>query len=195
MQLNPPTLASRPAVRLFQVARLSHAIEQYFLKQPVKTVKAIFGAMTDKNIEGILKEFGFVEEWLLCGLESERAESASKLAESLDYVGVLAVEFFQMGQTLLVNEIAPRVHNSGHWSIEGAATSQFENHIRAICGLPLGDTATVAPRVEMRNIVGKGAKAAHDMLAEPNLHLHLYGKKQARDGRKMGHATKLGWDS
>jgi 5-(carboxyamino)imidazole ribonucleotide synthase len=88
--------------------------------------------------------------------------------------------------------MAPRVHNSGHWTIEGAATSQFENHIRAVCGLPLGDTATRFAQVEMRNIVGEDALTAHSMLAEPGApHLHLYGKREARAGRKMGHVTRV----
>jgi 5-(carboxyamino)imidazole ribonucleotide synthase len=91
------------------------------------------------------------------------------------------------------NEMAPRVHNSGHWTIEGAATSQFENHIRAICGLPLGSTATRFERIEMRNIVGADALSAQAILGEDGeAHLHLYGKKEAREGRKMGHVTRVG---
>ena len=99
------------------------------------------------------------------------------------------------------NEIAPRVHNSGHWTIEGAITSQFENHIRAICGLPLGDTTLIAKGVEMRNIIGAnqtgpktGKWAAEDwdkILSDPANHLHLYGKAASRPGRKMGHVTRL----
>ncbi|MXO91312.1 5-(carboxyamino)imidazole ribonucleotide synthase [Pontixanthobacter aquaemixtae] len=120
---------------------------------------------------------------------------AAAVAQALNYVGVLTCEFFATANGPIFNEMAPRVHNSGHWTIEGAATSQFENHIRAIAGLPLGDTATIAPRVEMRNIIGKDVHTAQEMLSEASMHLHLYGKRQARDGRKMGHATKLVWDS
>ena len=87
--------------------------------------------------------------------------------------------------------MAPRVHNSGHWTIEGALTSQFENHIRAICGLPLGATDLIVPRVEMRNLVGGSANDWRDILADPSAHLHLYGKDEARPGRKMGHVTRL----
>jgi 5-(carboxyamino)imidazole ribonucleotide synthase len=87
------------------------------------------------------------------------------------------------------NEIAPRVHNSGHWTIEGAATSQFENHIRAVAGLPLGDTATIVSRAEMDNLIGDISNA-HAVLADPAAHLHLYGKSEAREGRKMGHVTR-----
>lgn len=116
---------------------------------------------------------------------------ARQCADALHYVGVLTLEFFATAQGPVFNEMAPRVHNSGHWTIEGAATSQFENHIRAICGLPLGDTATVADEVVMENIVGKDASTAHQRLSETDTHLHLYGKSKARDGRKMGHLTRL----
>ena len=118
---------------------------------------------------------------------------AAKTANALGYVGVLTLEFFATTQGPVFNEMAPRVHNSGHWTIEGAATSQFENHIRAICGLPLGVTKTRFEAIEMRNIVGEDALKAHAILAEPGEpHLHLYGKAEAREGRKMGHVTRVG---
>jgi 5-(carboxyamino)imidazole ribonucleotide synthase len=118
---------------------------------------------------------------------------AAKVAEGLGYVGVLTLEFFATRDGPLFNEMAPRVHNSGHWTIEGAATSQFENHIRAICGLPLGATKTRFASIDMRNIVGEDALTAHRILAEPGEpHLHLYGKREARAGRKMGHVTRVG---
>jgi 5-(carboxyamino)imidazole ribonucleotide synthase len=118
---------------------------------------------------------------------------AAKVADALGYVGVLTLEFFATRQGPIFNEMAPRVHNSGHWTIEGAATSQFENHIRAIAGLPLGGTATRFAAIEMRNIVGEQALSAHQILAEPGEpHLHLYGKREARAGRKMGHVTRVG---
>ena len=117
---------------------------------------------------------------------------AGKIAAALGYVGVLACEFFATEAGPVFNEMAPRVHNSGHWTIEGAATSQFENHVRAICGLPLGDTATVASRVSMENLIGAQVERAAEILAEPGAHLHLYGKDEAREGRKMGHVTRLG---
>ncbi len=120
-------------------------------------------------------------------------ELAARVAEALGYVGVLTLEFFATRHGPVFNEMAPRVHNSGHWTIEGAATSQFENHIRAICGLPLGNTATRFASVEMRNIVGEEALGAHAILAEGGEpHLHLYGKAEAREGRKMGHVTRVG---
>ena len=116
---------------------------------------------------------------------------ARRVADALDYVGVMALEFFAVGDEALFNEMAPRVHNSGHWTIEGARTSQFENHIRAICGLPLGATDRSASRIEMRNLIGEDVDSWREILADRNAHLHLYGKKDARMGRKMGHVTRL----
>jgi 5-(carboxyamino)imidazole ribonucleotide synthase len=118
-------------------------------------------------------------------------ELAAKVALSLGYVGVMALEFFATAEGPVFNEMAPRVHNSGHWSIEGALTSQFENHVRAICGLPLGDCRLTAPHVEMRNLIGSEAHDWDTILADPANHLHLYGKAAALPGRKMGHVTRL----
>jgi 5-(carboxyamino)imidazole ribonucleotide synthase len=108
------------------------------------------------------------------------------LLEELDYVGVLALELFDVGGRLLANEFAPRVHNSGHWTIDGAATSQFENHLRAILGLPLGATHALAP-CAMVNLVGTAAPLA-ELVALRGAHVHLYGKAP-REGRKLGHVT------
>ncbi|HMJ93549.1 MAG TPA: 5-(carboxyamino)imidazole ribonucleotide synthase [Allosphingosinicella sp.] len=116
---------------------------------------------------------------------------ARKVAEALDYVGLLTLEFFATAEGPVFNEMAPRVHNSGHWTIEGALTSQFENHIRAICGLPLGATDLVVPRVEMRNLIGDDVDGWREILTDPSAHLHLYGKGEGRPGRKMGHVTRL----
>lgn len=127
---------------------------------------------------------------VLAQVEEARA-LAAKVAEGLGYVGVAAFEFFATADGPVFNEMAPRVHNSGHWTIEGAVTSQFENHIRAICGLPLGDTRLAAAKVEMRNIIGEAAEDWAAILADPANHLHLYGKGAARPGRKMGHVTRL----
>lgn len=109
-----------------------------------------------------------------------------RLLEALDYVGVLALELFQVGDSLLANEYAPRVHNSGHWTIEGAVTSQFENHLRAVAGLPLGVTAARGPAA-MVNFVGQ-TPTSRDVLAVTGAHLHIYGKRPA-PGRKLGHVT------
>ncbi|MDP3876300.1 MAG: 5-(carboxyamino)imidazole ribonucleotide synthase [Methylobacter sp.] len=117
----------------------------------------------------------------------QQAESyVSRLLEALDYVGVLALELFEINGQLLVNEFAPRVHNSGHWTIEGAETSQFENHLRAILDLPLGSTRAVG-KSAMVNFIG-GLPETEELLAIPHAHLHLYDKAP-RKGRKVAHAT------
>jgi 5-(carboxyamino)imidazole ribonucleotide synthase len=119
-------------------------------------------------------------------LAAEAVEYARRVANALDYVGVFALELFVRDGALLANEMAPRVHNSGHWTIEGAETSQFENHLRAVLGLPLGSTAMVGHAC-MLNWIGALPDAA-GVLADPNGHWHDYGKSP-RDGRKVGHAT------
>jgi 5-(carboxyamino)imidazole ribonucleotide synthase len=113
-------------------------------------------------------------------------DAARRILESLKYVGVLAIEFFEAGGRLLANEMAPRVHNSGHWTIEGAVTSQFENHLRAVLGLPLGSTSST-DHSAMLNLIGELPESS-DVLAVPDAHLHLYGKSP-RPGRKLGHIT------
>ncbi|HSC45661.1 MAG TPA: 5-(carboxyamino)imidazole ribonucleotide synthase [Candidatus Acidoferrum sp.] len=126
---------------------------------------------------------------LAAALQREAEDAARRILEALDYVGVLAVELFECGGRLLANEIAPRVHNSGHWSIEGAVTSQFENHLRAVVGLPLGETR--APGYSaMLNLIGEVPEPA-ELLQVPDAHLHLYGKA-LRPGRKVGHVTLRG---
>ena len=112
--------------------------------------------------------------------------AARRVLESLKYVGVLAIEFFEYQGELLANEMAPRVHNSGHWTIEGAVTSQFENHLRAVLGLPLGSTGP-AGHCAMLNLIGELPESS-EVLAVPDTHLHLYGKSP-RSGRKLGHVT------
>lgn len=119
-------------------------------------------------------------------MEATARDYARRLLERLDYVGVLALELFQRGETLLANEFAPRVHNSGHWTIEGAEVSQFENHLRAVCDLPLGSTAPVGAAA-MINCIGALPDRAQ-ILAIRGGHLHVYGKEE-RAGRKVGHVT------
>ena len=116
--------------------------------------------------------------------------AARAIGEGLGYVGTFAVEFFVVGEDVIVNEIAPRVHNSGHWTLDGAVTCQFEQHIRAIAGWPLGDPRRIA-RVEMLNLVGENTARWEALAAEPVTKIHLYGKAEMRPGRKMGHATRL----
>lgn len=122
-------------------------------------------------------------------------EIAHAIADALDYVGVFAVELFLTRdasgrEDLVVNEIAPRVHNSGHWTDYGAQTSQFEQHVRAVCGWPLGPSGRFG-RVEMRNLIGDEVESWREILADPAARLTLYGKEEARPGRKMGHVTRL----
>jgi 5-(carboxyamino)imidazole ribonucleotide synthase len=119
-------------------------------------------------------------------IQAAAEEAARKVLEALSYVGVLAIEFFECDGELLANEMAPRVHNSGHWTIEGAVTSQFENHLRAINGLPLGSTTPIGASA-MINLIGE-LPDAKQVLAVPAAHLHLYGK-EPRPGRKVGHVT------
>ncbi|MFN3262663.1 MAG: 5-(carboxyamino)imidazole ribonucleotide synthase [Pikeienuella sp.] len=118
-------------------------------------------------------------------------EIAGRILAALDYVGVIGVEFFETAEgRLLVNEIAPRVHNTGHWTIEATATDQFRQHIKAICLWPLGDPSRHADAV-MENLIGDEAGAWARLSAEPGAALHLYGKAEPRPGRKMGHVTRL----
>ncbi len=119
-------------------------------------------------------------------LQQTANEYALRILNALEYVGVLAIEFFQRDGLLIANETAPRVHNSGHWTIEGAATSQFENHLRAVAGWPLGSTATGVSSA-MLNLIGD-APPVESLLAIPGAHLHLYGKAP-RPRRKLGHVT------
>lgn len=116
----------------------------------------------------------------------------SAIGDALDYVGVLTGEFFATDAGPVFNEMAPRVHNSGHWTIEGAVTSQFENHIRAVAGLPLGDTAVPLLPVTMHNLIGAQIEKIPALLADGAAHVHHYGKTEVRDGRKLGHVTWVG---
>ncbi len=116
---------------------------------------------------------------------------AAKILNALDYVGVMGVELFVTAEgALVVNEIAPRVHNSGHWTQNGCAVDQFEQHIRAVAGLPLGDGQRHSD-VTMENLIGDDMLSVADILSEPNAALHLYGKAEAREGRKMGHVNRV----
>ena len=124
------------------------------------------------------------------GVRSKARDLTAMVLESLDYVGVLTVEFFLSAeQGLIANEVAPRVHNSGHWTREACVTGQFEQHIRAVAGWPLGDPSRQLD-AEMVNLIGEDADAWLDHAGEPGTHLTLYGKKEARPGRKMGHLVR-----
>jgi len=144
----------------------------------------------NEHVDGILARSSLPAPAEIAHVWGEAAALTGRIAEQLGHVGVLACEFFVGADGPVFNEMAPRVHNSGHWTIEGAVTSQFATHIRAICGLPLGDTGLMARGVEMDNLIGDDADRWLDILGDPGAHLHLYGK-QTRAGRKMGHVTRL----
>jgi 5-(carboxyamino)imidazole ribonucleotide synthase len=142
---------------------------------------------------GILRR-STVPAGLPLAVDRAAQDLAARIATALDYVGVLGVELFYLGsgaaEPLMVNEIAPRVHNSGHWTMDACAVGQFENHIRAVAGWPLGATARHSDAV-MENLIGHEADDWQRLAAEPDACLHLYGKREARDGRKMGHLNRL----
>ena len=123
-------------------------------------------------------------------LRTDAVLVASRILNALDYVGVMGVELFVTPEGLVVNEIAPRVHNSGHWTQAGCAVDQFEQHIRAIAGWPLGNGARHA-NVVMENLIGDDVARAGRLAAEPGVQVHLYGKAEARPGRKMGHVNRV----
>ena len=165
----------------------------------VDGTEATFPIARNVHVDGVL-----VESVAPAAVESEvaarAAEIGRRLATAMDLVGTLTAELFLLPDgAIVVNELAPRVHNSGHWTIEGAATSQFEQHIRAICGLGLGATAALSPTA-MVNLLGTGPKrSAHLVgveaaMSDPDVHLHLYDKRSVFQGRKMGHVTALGPD-
>jgi 5-(carboxyamino)imidazole ribonucleotide synthase len=148
--------------------------------------EACYPVVQNVHQGGILRLSVAPAPGLAPSLQDQASSYAKRLLERMDYVGVLALELFDVQGQLVANEMAPRVHNSGHWTIEGAETSQFENHLRAIVGLPLGSTASRG-HVAMVNLIGTTPEAAA-VLACPGAHLHLYGKSP-RPGRKLGHIT------
>jgi 5-(carboxyamino)imidazole ribonucleotide synthase len=156
---------------------------------------AAYPVAENVHVDGIL-DLTVVPARLSDELTARATGLALTIADALDYVGVLAVEFFVVDGELLVNEIAPRPHNSGHWTIDVARTSQFAQQVRAVCGASLGDTSLCAGGAAMVNLLGDlwddGEPAWSQVLADPRAALHLYGKSVPRQGRKMGHLTV--WD-
>ena len=153
---------------------------------------AVYDTPENAHRDGILHTSTVPARALILDQAPEAIALAKAVADRLAHVGVLTCEFFATADGPVFNEMAPRVHNSGHWTAEGAACSQFENHIRAICGLPLGSTARTGDRVTMENLIGDEADRWPTLLTEPGAHLHLYGKRDAKPGRKMGHVTRVG---
>ena len=152
-----------------------------------------FDVTENEHRDGILK-ISRVPAKVSEPVAAEARRIATRIAKAFGYVGVLAVEMFVVksgrARTLLVNEIAPRVHNSGHWTIDGATVSQFEQHIRAVAGLPLAKPLRLG-RIEMTNLIGAEVNEAAQWLTVPGASLHLYGKGEARPGRKMAHVTRV----
>ncbi len=156
----------------------------------------LFPVAENRHENGIL-DVSIVPARVPDKLAGQACEMARAVADKLGYVGVMAVEFFVAGGQLMVNEIAPRPHNSGHYTLDACVTDQFEQQVRALCGLPLGDTRLLSP-VAMVNILGErwqnGGPHWDTLLTHPNIKLHLYGKETARPGRKMGHFNVLDAD-
>lgn len=145
----------------------------------------------NSHLDGILRRSELPAGTMVERQAKDAIRIAGGLAEALDHIGVMTTEFFATDSGPLVNEIAPRVHNSGHWTIEGAVTSQFEQHVRAICGLPLGPAGRTSRAVAMDNLIGEDVLGWPELVAEGGAHLHLYGKGEPRPGRKMGHVTRI----
>jgi 5-(carboxyamino)imidazole ribonucleotide synthase len=179
--------AELPGVPLVLEKFVEFTREVSILGVRARTGEMVFYPVIENHHRGGILRLSIAPAPNLTAELQEMAESATrKVLEALEYVGVLCIEFFEVGGKLLANEMAPRVHNSGHWSIEGAVTSQFENHLRAVMGLPLGSTAVMGHSA-MVNLIGELPEAA-EVLKVANVHLHLYGK-EPRPGRKVGHVT------
>jgi 5-(carboxyamino)imidazole ribonucleotide synthase len=193
--------ASLPEVELIAEERvnLRRELAVQVARSPFGQV-AVYPVVETVQRDGICVEVLAPAPNLRKELAVQAQQLAIRLAKELDVVGLLAVELFETDDGILVNELAMRPHNSGHWTIEGARTSQFEQHLRAVLDYPLGDTRLAAPAVAMANVLGGPAggmgideRLHHLMAAEPAVKVHLYGK-QVRPGRKIGHVTALGED-
>jgi 5-(carboxyamino)imidazole ribonucleotide synthase len=151
---------------------------------------AVYPLGENRHADGILRTT-LAPAAVSADLQARARAIAEAILDGVEYVGVLGVELFELEDgTLLVNEIAPRVHNTGHWTQDGCGCDQFEQHIRAIAGWPLGSTDAHA-RIEMTNLLGDEVHAWADLAADPAVHVHLYGKADARPGRKMGHVNRV----
>lgn len=150
---------------------------------------SVFDVPENHHEQGILKTSTVPAD--ICPSVGDKARAiGGRIIAALDYVGVIGIEMFVSGESLTVNEIAPRVHNSGHWTMDACCVSQFEQHIRAICGWPLGSSERHCD-VVMTNLLGDDAARWQELAAEPDVRLHLYGKSETRRGRKMGHFNRL----
>ena len=151
---------------------------------------AVYPMAENHHEKGVLRR-SFAPAEVSADTAGQAERIAAQILSSLDYVGVIGIELFELkGGKLLVNEIAPRVHNTGHWTMDGCEVDQFEQHIRAVAGWPLGPTHAHA-KVEMLNLLGPEADAWAKLAGEPETRVHLYGKRDAKPGRKMGHVNRL----
>jgi 5-(carboxyamino)imidazole ribonucleotide synthase len=183
------TIGARPAIA---EARVAFDSEFSVILARARTGEtAAFPLTRNEHDGGILRTSTVPAGAAIDSMASDAIAAAKAIEEALGHVGVLTVEFFACPDGPLVNEIAPRVHNSGHWTIEGAHTSQFEQHLRAILGLPLGDASLVSGGARMDNLIGPDVDCWPALLGEAGAYLHLYNKGEARPGRKMGHVTRL----
>ena len=153
---------------------------------------AVYPLVENVHEGGILRRSRAPAPDVSTATSKQAHDFVAAVLQDLDYVGVLAIELFDVGGRLVANEMAPRVHNSGHWTIEGSVCSQFENHVRAVAGLPLGSTAMAHGFATMVNCIGT-LPARDAALSLPGVHVHAYGK-QPRENRKVGHATVVGCD-
>lgn len=195
-KLEPGDDAASAYARLGSVPCVLESFVAYEMETSVIAARDVEGRIAcypivaNRHVDHILSET-VVPAPVSGEVAAEAAALARRIAEGIDLVGLIAVELFVTPEgELLVNELAPRPHNSGHWSIEAAVTSQFEQLVRAVCGLPLGDPSPIGS-ARMLNLIGDDVMDAERFLAEPGAHLHLYGKREARPGRKMGHVTWL----
>jgi 5-(carboxyamino)imidazole ribonucleotide synthase len=176
-----------PSAPLILEKFVSFSRELSILAARSRTGEIVFYPLVENHHrDGILRLSLAPAPRLTDALQQEAEAAARRILEALDYVGMLAIELFECDGRLLANEMAPRVHNSGHWTIEGAITSQFENHLRGVSGLPLGATSPLGFSA-MLNLIGELPDAS-ELLSVPDAHLHLYGKS-LRPGRKVGHVT------
>jgi len=179
-------MAGRPAI-LEGVVEFSHEVSVIAARGLDGSV-ACFDPGENLHEGGILRQTT-VPARLTAGQRADAALLAGRILNRLDYVGVMGVELFVTGAGLVVNEIAPRVHNSGHWTQQGCSVDQFEQHVRAVAGWPLGDGSRYAD-VEMENLIGADVEKVAEIARDPAASLHLYGKAEARPGRKMGHVNR-----
>lgn len=177
-------------------AAILERVVEFTCEVSVIVARGVDGALADYDVVENRHRHHILDTTLApAGISAEIAREARRIArhiaEQLEIVGLLAVEMFITTEgRVLVNEIAPRPHNSGHWTLDACATDQFEQLVRAVCGLPLGSTRRHSDAV-MTNLIGDAVLDWPKLLAEPGAHLHLYGKTEIRPGRKMGHVTRL----